>query len=159
MHWICDILFIHSSADTDFGLFLFWLLGILLWWHHVQNFLWACLFISLDHTPRHGIAESYGKQVGKELPDYFSKQLHHLQFYHQYMKVPALPLFDSIFIINASDYRYPVVCDEVSHCGFWFAFSQWVVNCATCRNEGPEHSWILKFLVRLSVSYVQSRKS
>lgn len=80
-------------------------------------------FISLNHTPRHGIAESYGKQIVKELPDYFSKQLHHLQFHHQCMKVPALPLFDSIFIIYPSDYSHPVVCDEVSHCGFDLHFS------------------------------------
>ena len=80
-------------------------------------------FISLNHTPRHGIAELYGKQIVKELPDYFSKQLHHLQFHHQYMKVPPLPLFDSIFIIYPSDYSHPVVCDEISHCGFDLHFS------------------------------------
>ena len=39
------------------------------------------------------------------------------------MKVPALPLFDSIFIIYPSDYSHPVVCDEVSHCGFDLHFS------------------------------------
>ena len=44
-------LFIHLSADADFGLFLFfWLLGILMWWHDVQNFVWAyLLFLLIIH--------------------------------------------------------------------------------------------------------------
>lgn len=66
-------MFIHSSADTDFGFFILALRDIAVM-TSCSKFSMGLSFISLD--PYLGmIAESYGKQVGKELPDYFSKQL------------------------------------------------------------------------------------
>ena len=59
-YWIYHIMFFHSSDDVHLGCFYFLAIRKNAMMDIIQNFVWAYLFISLDHIPKSRIAESYG---------------------------------------------------------------------------------------------------
>lgn len=76
-YWIYHIMFFHSSDDVHLGCFYFLAIRKNAMMDIIQNFVWAYLFISLDHIPKSRIAESYNYVFNffEELPNSFPQWL------------------------------------------------------------------------------------
>ena len=96
----------------------------------IHIFVWKCVFISFEWVPGNRIARSYGNWLTfEELPNCFSKGLHHLLFPSTIYEGSSFPPCSPTFIIVwLSDYSLSSGCiflvkvylpsEVLSPCGF-----------------------------------------